>query len=560
MIDLAKLPLSITSFSEFCDRGKIYVDKTDLVADLAKFDAPIFLSRPRRFGKSTLVSTFHELFSNGLDKFQGLKIVTDNLWNDRTYNVIHLDLSKIKEQSDDINFNETFLQQLDDAFIHSGYEKILNEEIKTPARYLDIRFNQKDISGLVLLIDEYDAPLTAVMGDKGEFERRRRVLSNFLSTIKAYSGKFRFIFITGVTRYSNTSIFSAFNNIKDISFNPAYGALVGYTQEELEHYFKDYIEYAAKALNRKEKTCKYTYELILDELKNNYDGYSFDEDNEWHVYNPWSILNFISEPQRGFKPYWLDTGGAKPSLLVNYLNTFIDKKVKKTELIDYLNLEFTKVTSVAELSPSIVSIEDEDFPFFAILYQAGYFTIKDTGINYLEVGLPNLEVKKAFAEIILNKLTSKTGAQISAFYGKKVKAALEAKDYTALKEEFNKILNEFSYESVVSFKEYAFRDVYKVMLQILGYNTYTEYQTALGRSDLCFEDEDRLYICEFKVIGKADSVKEKLEEAKAQIREKRYGLRLSDKEVITLAIIIINENKDETHGAVREVAAIEEVV
>ena len=560
MIDLAKLPLSITSFSEFCDRGKIYVDKTDLVADLAKFDAPIFLSRPRRFGKSTLVSTFHELFSNGLDKFQGLKIVTDNLWNDRTYNVIHLDLSKIKEQSDDINFNETFLQQLDDAFIHSGYEKILNEEIKTPARYLDIRFNQKDISGLVLLIDEYDAPLTAVMGDKGEFERRRRVLSNFLSTIKAYSGKFRFIFITGVTRYSNTSIFSAFNNIEDISFNPAYGALVGYTQEELEHYFKDYIEYAAKALNRKEKTCKYTYEFILDELKNNYDGYSFDEDNEWHVYNPWSILNFISDPQRGFKPYWLDTGGAKPSLLVNYLNTFIDKKVKKTELIDYLNLEFTKVTSVAELSPSIVSIEDEDFPFFAILYQAGYFTIKDTGINYLEVGLPNLEVKKAFAEIILNKLTSKTGAQISAFYGKKVKAALKAKDYTALKEEFNKILNEFSYESVVSFKEYAFRDVYKVMLQILGYNTYTEYQTALGRSDLCFEDEDRLYICEFKVIGKADSVKEKLEEAKAQIREKRYGLRLSDKEVITLAIIIINENKDETHGPVREVAAIEEVV
>ena len=138
------------------------------------------------------------------------------------------------------------------------------------------------------------------------------------------------------------------------------------------------------------------------------------------------------------------------------------------------------------------------------------------------MGLPNLEVKKAFAEIILNKLTSKTGAQISAFYGKKVKAALEAKDYTALKEEFNKILNEFSYESVVSFKEYAFRDVYKVMLQMLGYNTYTEYQTALGRSDLCFEDGDRLYICEFKVIGKADSVKEKLEEAKAQIRAKRY--------------------------------------
>ena len=122
-----------------------------------------------------------------------------------------------------------------------------------------------------------------------------------------------------------------------------------------------------------------------------------------------------------------------------------------------------------------------------------------------------------------------------------------------------KNLKRVSYESVVSFKEYAFRDVYKVMLQILGYNTYTEYQTALGRSDLCFEDEKRLYICEFKVIGKSDSGKEKLEEAKAQIRKKRYGLRLTNKEVITLAVIIINENKDDKHEAMREVAAIEEV-
>mgnify|MGYP005902792603 CR=1 FL=1 len=552
-----KLPIGIQDFEDIRNGNYLYVDKTALIYELVMKGKPYFLSRPRRFGKSLLVSTLHAYFRGKKELFQGLAMERlEKEWN--VYPVLHLDFSMTKYTALSDLLGQLNLNLYD-------WEKLYGkEEVEgTPAeRFRGVIRRAYEQTGkpVVVLIDEYDAPLTAVMGDKGEFERRRRVLSNFFSTIKAYSGKFRFIFITGVTRYSNTSIFSAFNNIEDISFNPAYGAIVGYTQEELEHYFKDYIEYAAKALNRKEKTCKYTYELILDELKNNYDGYSFDEDNEWHVYNPWSILNFLKNPQRGFKPYWLDTGGAKPSLLVNYLNTFIDKKVKKTELIDYLNLEFTKVTSVAELSPSIVSIEDEDFPFFAILYQAGYFTIKDTGINYLEVGLPNLEVKKAFAEIILNKLTSKTGAQISAFYGKKVKAALEAKDYTALKEEFNKILNEFSYESVVSFKEYAFRDVYKVMLQILGYNTYTEYQTALGRSDLCFEDEDRLYICEFKVIGKSDSGKEKLEEAKAQIREKRYGLRLTNKEVITLAIIIINENKDEMHEAMREVAAIEEIL
>ena len=556
MVDLTGLPLSITSFSEFCERNKIYVDKTDLVAKLAQFDAPIFLSRPRRFGKSTLVSTFQELFSNGLDKFQNLKIVTENLWNDRTYKVIHIDFSQIKENTENRPFEDKFYLLLKSAFKEASLAII--EERDVIAAFADT-IGTEDNGTLVLLIDEYDAPLTAVMGDKEEFEERRALFSEFFSTIKAYSGKFRFIFITGVTRYSNTSIFSAFNNIEDISFNPAYGAIVGYTQEELEHYFKDYIEYAAKALNRKEKTCKYTYELILDELKNNYDGYSFDEDNEWHVYNPWSILNFLKNPQRGFKPYWLDTGGAKPSLLVNYLNTFIDKKIKKTELVDYLNLEFVKRTNTAALSPTLTGIEDENFPFFAILYQAGYFTIKDTDAPDLMVGIPNLEVKQAFAEIVLEKLTDKNGVALRDSYKQAVKTALDNKDYTALKEEFNKILNEFSYESVVSFKEYAFRDVYKVMLQILGYNTYTEYQTALGRSDLCFEDGDRLYICEFKVIGKADSVKEKLEEAKAQIREKRYGLRLSGKEVITLAIVIVNENASDKQKPMREVAAVKQV-
>ena len=555
MIDYSKLPLSITSFSEFAANSMIYVDKTDLVANLARFRNPFFLSRPRRFGKSTLVSTFHELFLNGLDKFQGLKIVTDNLWNDKTYKVIHIDFSQIKENTENRPFEDKFYLLLKSSFKEASLA--IAEERDVIAAFADTIAAEEN-GTLVLLIDEYDAPLTAVMGDKEEFEARRALFSEFFSTVKSRSSKFRFIFITGVTRYSNTSIFSAFNNIKDISFNPTYGAIVGYTQAELENYFKDYIEYAAHALNKKEKTDKYTYELILEELKNNYDGYSFDEECEWHVYNPWSILNFLSEPQRGFKPYWLETGGAKPSLLVNYLNTFIDKKVKKTELVDYLNLEFIKRTNIAALSPTITSIEDENFPFFAILYQAGYFTIKDTDAPDLMVGIPNLEVKEAFADIVLEKLTNKDGTALRESYKQAIKGALNTKDFKALKDEFNKILNEFSYESVISFKEYAFRDVYKVMLQLLGYNTYTEYQTALGRSDLCFEDDRRLYICEFKVISKADNVQEKLAKAKEQIREKKYGLRITDKEVITLAIVIVNENKDDTHTPMREVAAIEE--
>ena len=421
MIDLTKLPLSITSFSEFCERNKIYVDKTDLVAKLAQFDAPIFLSRPRRFGKSTLISTFHELFANGLDKFQGLKIVADNLWNDKTYKVIHLDFSIIKEGEKN-SFGQSLLTQLKIACQEQPEAADFADSANT---YLQFFLKRNIDANFVLLIDEYDAPLTAVMGDKEEFERRRRVLSDFFSTIKAYSGKFRFIFITGVTRYSNTSIFSAFNNIEDISFDPSYGALVGYTQEELEHYFKDYLENAVTELNQDLGEDKYTYDSLIAALKLNYDGYSFDRRCRYHVYNPWSILNFLKKPQEGFLPYWLDTGGAKPSLLVNYLNTFIDKKVKKTELIDYLNLEFVKRTNTAALSPTITSIEDENFPFFAILYQAGYFTIKKTEPDFLFVGLPNQEVKKAFAELVIEKLTNKDAIAVNDVYKDKISAAFK---------------------------------------------------------------------------------------------------------------------------------------
>ncbi len=557
MIDLTKLPLSITSFKEFSANSMIYVDKTDLVASIASFRGPIFLSRPRRFGKSTLVSTFHELFSNGLERFNGLKIQTENLWSDITYKVIHIDFSRIKEETENRPFEDKFYLLLKLAF--NAENLSMADEGDVIASFAKTVEKAEDKS-LVLLIDEYDAPLTATMGDKKEFEKRRALFSEFFSNVKSFSDKFRFIFITGVTRYSNTSIFSAFNNIEDISFEPDYGAIVGYTQSDLELYFKKYIENAANTLNKKEKTDKYTYEHILNGLKNNYDGYSFDEECEHHVYNPWSILNFLKKPQYGFKPYWLETGGAKPSLLINYLNNFIDKTVKKTELVDYLNLEFIKRTDTASLSPTIKSIEDKDFPFFAILYQAGYFTIKSAHRKFLDVGLPNLEVKEAFAELVLEKITNKSVASFSYSYESTIAKSLRERDYATLKIDFNKILNEFSYESIHSFKEYAFRDIYKVILQIIGYNTYTEYQTSMGRSDLCFEDDQHLYICEFKVIGRSDSVKNKLEEAKQQIKEKRYCLRLTDKEVIALAVVIINENKKDGHAPMREVAAIEEAL
>ena len=171
-----------------------------------------------------------------------------------------------------------------------------------------------------------------------------------------------------------------------------------------------------------------------------------------------------------------------------------------------------------------------------------------------------MKLKKLLPNSYSKKITNKSVASFSYTYESSITKALKEKYFASLKKEFNKILNEFSYESIHYFKEYAFRDIYKVILQIIGYNTYTEYQTSMGRSDLCFEDDQHLYICEFKVIGRSDSVKNKLEEAKQQIKEKRYCLRLTDKEVIALAVVIINENKEDGHAPIREVAAIEEAL
>ena len=498
MVDyLDKLPLGYTSFREFIDYSLIYVDKTDLVANLTRSKGPIFLSRPRRFGKSTLVSTFEELFLHGLEKFKGLKIEKQNLWQDKTYKVIHLDFSSFREDVAEVSFADKLF-----AHLKTKLKRVSLDLVES--KYVISSFNEalenaKDNS-LVLLIDEYDAPLTATMADSKEFSNRKKILSDFFLTIKSYAGKFRFIFITGVTRYSQVSIFSAFNSLDDISFNPLYGTIVGYTQEELEFYFKDYLEKAAEVLNQKKNTNEFTYEKVLECVKNNYDGYSFDEECSTHVYNPWSILNFLKYPIREFKSYWLDSGASKPSLLVNYFTSVMDKKADRSKLLDFLDEKIKIPVSLDRLSPNIESIEESDSPFEAILYQAGYFTIKEVNNIGTLIGLPNLEVEEAFRKIVLEKLLNKNLEVFSFEYAQEAQEAFDHKDLNKIQDLLNTILNECSYETVPTFKEKHFRDLFKVTIKCLGFKTHTETLLSEGRADLDIEALKYVYVLELKVM------------------------------------------------------------
>ena len=542
-----------TDFGELIDNNCIYVDKTAIINQFASKKGPFFISRPRRFGKSTLINTLHELFAHGLEKFKGLKI--EPLWKDKTYKVLHLDFSVFKETPSIGSFNNDFMDSLRFSLERAGIEPT-KEKVDFPAKLLEKSIENEDERAVVLLVDEYDAPLTAVLNDSNEFEDRRKILSNFYFTVKSFQVKFRFIFITGVTYYSHTSIFSAFNHLTDLTLDSEYGALLGYTSEELEKYFSEYIDNAVETLNRKFPTERYTHEKVVEELKRNYDGYSFDEDCMHHVYNPWSILNFLKSPHRGFIPYWVSSGGSTPTFLVNYLKQGL-KKYNSNELQSLLGIDSTVNKDTDSLYPSIENISNIDL--FAILYQAGYFCIKSAFDGYFKVGIPNLEVKKAYSNLVLNQLTKSQDSKLR--FIEPFKEVLASGNLDKIKELFNTLINEFSYETVKKFNEACFRDVLKLAMLTFNVSASTEVMGACGRADITAEAGKYLYVFELKVTDNSKDIDTKLTEAKDQIIKNKYARRLTDKTVIPVALVLENNSKsrEKTDTPVCEIVALEKV-
>ena len=547
-----KLLPNSCNFRDLIDNNRVYVDKTALICQIAKDEkGPYFISRPRRFGKSTLINTFHELFAHGTERFKGLEI--EPLWKDKTYKVIHLDFSTFREVPSNSSFNKEFMDAFKLSLEEAGIEPT-KENIDSPANLLKKTLYTE--SEVVLLVDEYDAPLTAVLNDSNEFEDRRKILSNFYLTVKSCDGKFRFIFITGVTYYSHTSIFSAFNNLKDLTLDLRYGALLGYTSEELELYFGEYIDNAVEVLNKKYHTERYTHDLVVSELKRNYDGYSFDEEALNHVYNPWSIVNFFDAPVRGFIPYWVVSGGSTPTFLVNYLKQGLEK-YNTDDLQSLLNIDSTVNSAAEYLYPKIENMANLDL--FAILYQAGYFCIKAVVDDIFKVGIPNLEVKKAYSNIVLNELTKTKEAKLK--YVEPFKEVLASGNLDKIKELFNTFINEFSYETVKNFNEACFRDVLKLAMLTFNVTASTEVMGACGRADITAEAGDYLYVFELKVTDNSKDIDTKLSEAKEQIIKNKYARRLTDKTVIPVALVLENNSKsrEKSDTPVCEIVALEKV-
>ncbi|MBO8416382.1 MAG: AAA family ATPase [Proteobacteria bacterium] len=287
------LPLGIADFRTIRRENRVYVDKTNIIAEIGSYSAPVFLSRPNRFGKSTLISTFNELFGNGLINFEGLKISKQKLWKDKTYLVLNLDFTHLKGEPE--HFLEKLVNYIEFRLKDLGITPA--PEINDPvARFREALYKVED-RALVLLIDEYDAPFRQCAADEQTLNKLKDDAGAFNAVIKGLSHKFRFIFFTGISDFWDMASFSSLNNIVDISRGPRYGTLLGYTAEELEHCFSAEFDQAARLLNIYHGGNLYNKSSLLEKMKQRLKSYCFDKLGITKVYNPCSVLNFLQNPE-----------------------------------------------------------------------------------------------------------------------------------------------------------------------------------------------------------------------------------------------------------------------
>lgn len=530
MVDIRRLPRAKNSFEDIRRKNQIYVDHTDLIFEFAYLDGPNFLSRPRRFGKSLLVSTLESLFSHGTEYFKGLKI--EKLWdkaeNGKTYKVIHLDFSALSfENKNELNNQITYV--LADCAKRDGIN--LPDDYKERSAGLNLKtLVESAPSEYVLLIDEYDYPLTHSLGNKELFESYRLYLQGLFGAIKGLTGDMRFIFITGVGRFAKTSVFSQMNNLRDLSLESKFATLLGYTDDDMHQYFEEYVDNAANTLGITKAEC-YT------QIKSHYDGYRFHADNKTMLHNPWSVLNFLYTPEQGFKNFWYETGGAYPTLIAKYV-----KNIQETPL---QTLQKTKC------GPQTLS---EFYDYFdvtpiSLLYQTGYLSVRseknELGGESLYLVPPNLEVKSSliqlyYREVRDNPLDDDIFHDFSSALINNFKKA----DFEALIKTFSAALNTFGYDDKEAFKtEHYCRDIIYYTLSLSGINAQREAISADGRADIVVELSAKRYVFEFKLAKTKDSEKELLDKAIEQAKDKRYGEILPHKELNRIAVVINAEDK-----------------
>ena len=480
-------PIGIQSFEKIRRNGYFYIDKTALIYRLVKTGSYYFLSRPRRFGKSLLISTLEAYFSGVRALFEGLALEQlEKEW--KKHPVLHLDLNIGKYDTphslDDI-LNKALLEW--EAIYGTGVG-----EVTLALSFAGVveRAYKKTGEGVVILVDEYDKPMLQAIGERKLQVEFRSTLKSFYSVLKTMDRYIRFALLTGVTKFGKVSVFSDLNNLNDISMYEPFVSICGMTEKEIhDNLEEDLYELAAMQ--------KMTYERVCAELKDCYDGYHFVEDSEG-IYNPFSVLNTFYKMK--FGNYWFETG--TPTYLVELLkhnNYDLERMAHEETSVDVLN-----------------SIYDDDSPI-PVIYQSGYLTIKgyNSRFGIYSLGFPNREVEEGFIRFLMPFYTRVNKAE-APFEIQKFVREIESGQPDAFFRRLQSFFADTPYE-LISDLELYYQNVLFIIFKLVGFYTEVEYHTSEGRIDLILKTEKYVYVMEFKLEGTA-------EEALRQIEEKHYAL------------------------------------
>ena len=504
------------SFKNFYENNRIYIDKTEYLYRML-VDNPlerIFVSRPRRFGKSLTLDTVATLFESGVDPyFKGTWIY--DKWTEPTYPVFRLNL--IEYPKDDlIEFKRRLIKDISNFAFLNKVKNYFEDFSPTGSLKSLLEALAIEHRKIVLLIDEYDCQLTANINNKKIYDSFQEFLREFYGIIK---GKYaiRFLGVTGVTRLKDVSIFSVGSDINDITNDSAYSQMIGFTRDEIKKYYIDYLKLAASCENkcRVEEVTDAQIESMLDMMAQNYDGYCFDEFYKKKVFSTWSVNKFfqsvVSNKFVYFGEYWYDNGGL-PSILVNYLKTH------ELNIFDYLDKNKSlKVTDDDFKNPTSLTTINQN----VLMCQTGYLTLRSSlnDSNIIALGIPNGEIYKALNKLLAAKFFKGT-IDVTNDANENILDVGSVEDIISL---LNTMVNTVTYDAYPLNSESSVQNYVKAYLLGAKQNVFSEIHQAKGRADLVIETNKRRIVIEFKYAKDETEAKAKLSEAIEQIKTRDYG-------------------------------------
>ena len=518
---------STGSFIKFYLNNYIYVDKTKYIKDLIKLER-VFISRPRRFGKSLTLDTIATLFETGVEPyFKGTWIY--DKWTEPTYPVLRLnflnfDKNSLEKFNNKLNSKITEFAELN--HVTSYKEK---EEAEDSIDHLleQLRLENRQI---VILIDEYDCQMTANINNETLYKQFQEKIKSFYANIK---DKFaiKFLGITGVTRLKDVASFSVGSDINDITNDSAYSQMIGFTRDEIKKYYIDYLKLAASYENkcRVEEVTDTQIESMLDMMAQNYDGYCFDEFYKKKVFSTWSVNKFfqsvVSNKFVYFGEYWYDNGGL-PSILANYLQTH------KLNALDYIDKDKTINIKVNDFKnpTSLTSINQN-----VLMCQTGYLTLRSPVYSkgFMTLGIPNSEVYNALFSLMALKVFDDTKLE-----NVNEQILAQSNDVGEIIGLFNTVLNTVSYDNYPINTEAMVQQLLYTYLKGICNSVSAELHSSKGRADLVIESDNRRIVFEFKYAENETEAKAKLSEAVEQIKTRDYGNILPKKnELLRIATV-----------------------